>query len=64
MMKVGESNDIIESLRNETPLTNPKLGVSNIYIKLGSANCGNVSHRLCKAFILVGYGEQQVIRNH
>lgn len=59
MMKVD--NDIIESLRNETPLTNPKLEALRTMTLSIVRNRGNVSQVELEAFYTAGYGEQQVL---
>lgn len=59
MMKVD--NDIIESLRNETPLTNPKLESLRTFTLSMVRNRGNVSQADLEAFYTAGYGEQQVL---
>tara|TARA_R110002124_G_scaffold165023_1_gene332366 strand:+ start:145 stop:696 length:552 start_codon:yes stop_codon:yes gene_type:complete len=59
MMKVD--NDIIESLRNETPLTNPKLESLRTFTLSLVRNRGNVSQADLEAFYTAGYGEQQVL---
>jgi hypothetical protein len=47
-------NDIIESLRNETPLTNPKF-FKNMTLSM-VRNRGNVSQEDLEHFTLQGYG--------
>ena len=59
MMKVD--NDIIESLRNETPLANPKLEALRTLTLSIVRNRGNVSQAELEAFYTAGYGEQQVL---
>ncbi|MBC5840541.1 carboxymuconolactone decarboxylase family protein [Flavobacterium sp. F-380] len=59
MMKVD--NEIIESLRNETPLTNPKLESLRTFTISMVRNRGNVSQEELQAFYTAGYGEQQVL---
>ncbi|MBC5839002.1 carboxymuconolactone decarboxylase family protein [Flavobacterium muglaense] len=59
MMKVD--NDIIESLRNETPLANPKLEALRTMTLSIVRNRGNVSQADLEAFYTAGYGEQQVL---
>lgn len=59
MMKVD--NDIIESLRNETPLANPKLEALRTLTLSIVRNRGNVSQADLEAFYTVGFGEQQVL---
>ena len=59
MMKVD--NEIIESLRNETPLTNPKLESLRTFTLSMVRNRGNVSQEELQAFYAAGYGEQQVL---
>ena len=59
MMKVD--NDIIESLRNETPLANPKLEALRTLTLSIVRNRGNVSQADLEAFYTAGYGEQQVL---
>ena len=59
MMKVD--NEIIESLRNETPLTNPKLESLRTFTLSLVRNRGNVSQADLEAFYTAGYGEQQVL---
>ena len=59
MMKVD--NDIIESLRNETPLANPKLEALRTLTLAIVRNRGNVSQADLEAFYTAGYGEQQVL---
>ena len=59
MMKVD--NDIIESLRNETPLTDAKLESLRIFTLSMVRNRGNVSQEELQAFYTAGYGEQQVL---
>lgn len=59
MMKVD--NDIIESLRNETPLANPKLEALRTLTLSIVRNRGHVSQEELEAFYTAGYGEQQVL---
>lgn len=59
MMKVD--NDIIESLRNETPLTNPKLEALRTMTLSIVRNRGHVTQEELEAFYTAGYGEQQVL---
>ena len=59
MMKVD--NEITESLRNETPLTNPKLESLRTFTLSMVRNRGNVSQEELQAFYAAGYGEQQVL---
>jgi alkylhydroperoxidase family enzyme len=59
MMKVD--NDIIESLRNETPLADGKLEALRTFTLSMVRNRGNVSEEELNAFYAAGYGEQQVL---
>lgn len=59
MMKVD--NEIIESLRNETPLTDAKLESLRTFTLSMVRNRGNVSQQDLEAFYAAGYGEQQVL---
>lgn len=59
MMKVD--NDIIESLRNETPLADAKLEALRTFTLSMVRNRGNVSEDELNAFYAAGYGEQQVL---
>jgi alkylhydroperoxidase family enzyme len=59
MMKVD--NDIIESLRNETALANPKLEALRTMTLSIVRNRGTVSQEELEAFYTAGYGEQQVL---
>jgi alkylhydroperoxidase family enzyme len=59
MMKVD--NDIIESLRNETPLADAKLEALRTFTLSMVRNRGNVSEEELNAFYAAGYGEQQVL---
>lgn len=59
MMKVD--NEIIESLRNETPLTDLKLESLRTFTLSMVRNRGNVSQEDLEAFYSAGYGEQQVL---
>ncbi|MEZ7514930.1 carboxymuconolactone decarboxylase family protein [Flavobacterium frigidarium] len=59
MMKVD--NEIIESLRKETPLTDAKLESLRTFTLSMVRNRGNVSQQDLEAFYAAGYGEQQVL---
>lgn len=59
MMKVD--NDIIESLRNETPLADVKLEALRTFTLSMVRNRGNVSEEELNAFYTAGYEEQQVL---
>ncbi|WP_010135472.1 carboxymuconolactone decarboxylase family protein [Ochrovirga pacifica] len=54
-------DDIIEALRNETPLADEKLeALRTLTLKI-VRNRGHVSQQELEAFYAVGYGEQQVL---
>jgi alkylhydroperoxidase family enzyme len=59
MMKVD--NEIIESLRNETPLADAKLEALRTFTLSMVRNRGNVSQEELNTFYTAGYGEQQVL---
>ncbi|MDX6747025.1 carboxymuconolactone decarboxylase family protein [Polaribacter sp. PL03] len=59
MMKVDDA--ITESLRNETPLENPKLEALRTLALIITRNRGHVSQEELNAFYAAGYGEQQVL---
>ncbi|WP_396597346.1 carboxymuconolactone decarboxylase family protein [Dokdonia sp. R86516] len=59
MMKVDDA--IIEALRNETPLEDPKLEALRTFTLSLTRNRGNVSQEDLTAFYAAGYGERQVL---
>ncbi|CAM3600172.1 carboxymuconolactone decarboxylase family protein [Flavobacterium gelidilacus] len=59
MMKVDEN--ITESLRNETPLENPKLEALRTFTLAITRNRGHVSSEELQAFYAAGYTERQVL---
>ncbi|MEL0644893.1 carboxymuconolactone decarboxylase family protein [Olleya sp. Ti.3.14] len=59
MMKVDD--DIIDALRNETPLADAKLEALRTFTLSITRNRGNVSQADLEAFYTAGYGEQQVL---
>lgn len=59
MMKVDDT--IIDALRDETPLENPKLEALRTMTLSVVRNRGNVSSEDLEAFYTAGYGEQQVL---
>jgi alkylhydroperoxidase family enzyme len=59
MMKVDDQ--ITLALRNQTPLTNPKLEVLRTTTLLIVRNRGHISEGKLAAFYAAGYGEQQVL---
>ncbi|MBD0780067.1 carboxymuconolactone decarboxylase family protein [Maribacter sp. ANRC-HE7] len=59
MMKVDDT--ITESLRNETPLENPKLEALRTMTLIIVRNRGHVTPEELQAFYAAGYGERQVL---
>jgi alkylhydroperoxidase family enzyme len=59
MMKVDDQ--ITQALRNQTPLTNPKLEVLRTTTLLIVRNRSHISEGELAAFYAAGYGEQQVL---
>lgn len=59
MMKVDDT--IIDALRDETPLENPKLEALRTMTLSVVRNRGNVSAEDLEAFYTAGYGEKQVL---
>ena len=58
-MKVDDT--IVDALRNETPLENPKLEALRIMSLAIVRTRGNISQEDLKDFYAVGYKEQQVL---